>query len=63
MTFITQNFRLKPALQAQSETVIIPTESKKASSAQGYTTSSYLRGKEKNMIYDCFTFFMKLQFL
>ena len=57
MTFITQNFRLKPALQAQSETVIIPTESKKASSAQGYTTSSYLREKEKKYDIRLFYFF------
>ena len=31
--------RLKPALQAQTKTAIIPTTSKKASPAQGYATS------------------------
>ena len=30
---------LKPALQAQTESAIIPTTSKKVSSAQGYATS------------------------
>lgn len=34
-----RNLRLKPALQAQTKTAIIPTTSKKASSAQGYATS------------------------
>ena len=34
-----RNLRLKPALQAQTKSAIIPTTSKKASSAQGYATS------------------------
>ena len=34
-----RNLRLKLALQAQTKTAIIPTTSKKASSAQGYATS------------------------
>ena len=33
-----RKFRLKPALQAQPKTAIIPKTSKKASSAQGYAT-------------------------
>jgi len=34
-----RNLRLKPALQSQTKTAIIPTTSKKASSAQGSATS------------------------
>ena len=36
---MTGFLRLKLALQAQTKTAIIPTTSKKASSAQGYATS------------------------